>query len=208
MKHVLEREQFVPRPRSEVFQFFSDASNLERLTPKVLHFRILTPLPIVMCAGARIEYRIALFGVPFGWQTLIESFEPETSFVDRQVRGPYAHWHHTHTFDDAPGGTLMRDRVVYEVPFGPFGEVARHVFVDRQLAAIFDYRREAVDEVFGKGRRSRLIGGMMGVHDEPRSPAVGRAHVSRTASVLRGWAQDLVRPHCALRMSGRTACVT
>ena len=158
MKRVLERSQLVPRPRSEVFAFFSEAANLERLTPPNLHFQIRTPLPIAMREGALIEYRISLFGVPFGWQTLIETYEPETRFVDRQLRGPYALWHHTHTFEDAPGGTLMRDRVLYEVPFGPLGELARVLFVDRQLKAIFDYRFQAVAEIFDRARPPAVTG--------------------------------------------------
>jgi ligand-binding SRPBCC domain-containing protein len=148
VKHVLEREQLIPYPRSKVFAFFSEAGNLERLTPPSLHFEILTPLPIAMHEGSLIEYRIALFFIPFGWQTIIESYEPEIRFVDRQLRGPYSFWHHTHEFEEVKGGTLMRDRVLYEVPLGPIGEVARALFVDRQLKAIFDFRQRAVAAIF------------------------------------------------------------
>ena len=70
MNHVLEREQFVPRPVAEVFAFFSDAANLERLTPPRLNFKILTPLPIAMRSGAVIDYQLSLFKVPFRWRTL------------------------------------------------------------------------------------------------------------------------------------------
>lgn len=140
---LLEREQLVPLPRAQVFAFFSEAANLERLTPRSLRFEILTP-PQLMRAGAVIDYRIHLFGVPMRWRTLIEVFEPETRFVDVQVRGPYKLWRHSHEFEEVAGGTLMKDRVEYEVGFGPLGEIARRVFVDRQVASIFDYRREAV----------------------------------------------------------------
>ena len=148
MKHVFERRQFVPRPRSEVFAFFADAGNLERLTPESLRFQIVSSLPIEMDAGVRIEYKLSLYGVPFRWRTLIESYEPETRFVDVQVEGPYRLWRHTHSFDDAPGGTLVDDRVEYEVPLGPIGEVARIMFVAPQLSQIFDFRRRVIDEIF------------------------------------------------------------
>ncbi len=148
MKHLLEREQFVPRPRHEVFAFFADASNLERLTPASLHFNILTPAPIEMRPGALIDYRLRLLGVPFRWRTLIEAFEPETRFVDVQLRGPYRSWRHTHEFRDAPGGTIVRDRVEYEMPLGPLGEIARRVFVDRQLETIFGHRRDVIRRIF------------------------------------------------------------
>ena len=158
MKHVLEREQFVPRPLGEVFAFFSDAANLERLTPERLHFKILSPLPIAMKPGALIDYELRLFAVPFRWRTLIETFEPMRRFTDTQLRGPYRSWHHLHEFEAAPGGTHMRDRVEYEVPLGPLGEVARSLFVTRQVESIFDFRREAVDRIFpARGRADEQL---------------------------------------------------
>jgi ligand-binding SRPBCC domain-containing protein len=150
MKHVLERQQLVRRPIDEVFGFFSDASNLEKITPPQLKFEIVTPRPIAMRSGALIEYQLRLFGVPFGWKTLIESFEPTSRFVDVQLRGPYKVWRHVHTFESVPGGTRMYDEVTYEVPFGPLGEVARALFVTRQVEGIFDFRRKIIRETFGE----------------------------------------------------------
>lgn len=147
--YQLERHQLIRRPRAEVFAFFSDAANLEKLTPPFLGFRILTPPPIEMRAGTRIDYKISLHGIPMTWQTLIERFEPDDLFVDRQLKGPYAHWHHTHTFTDAPGGTSMSDRVVYRLPFGPLGRLAHAAFVRRQLRTIFDHRERVMVELFG-----------------------------------------------------------
>ncbi len=138
----------VRRSRSEVFAFFADAANLERITPASLHFEIRSPQPIAMRAGATIHYRLSLFGLTFRWCTLIESFEPEWRFVDVQAAGPYRSWRHTHTFEDVPGGTLVRDQVEYEVPFGPLGELARRLFVARQLRRIFDFRRAAIETAF------------------------------------------------------------
>jgi hypothetical protein len=148
MRYLLEREQLIPRRRSEVFAFFADAANLERITPPSLRFRIRTPLPIAMAAGAIIDYRISLFGIGFGWRTLIELFDPDNGFVDLQLQGPYRFWRHEHRFVDCPDGTLMRDRVEYEVPFGPLGGIARGLFIRRQLDWIFDYRRRIVAEQF------------------------------------------------------------
>ena len=147
--HRLERTQLVPRPRAEVFAFFADPWNLERITPPFLRFRILTPPPLEVKAGALIDYRLSLFGLPFGWRTVIEAWEPGVRFVDRQLRGPYRRWHHSHLFEDAPGGTRMTDRVEFELPLGPLGELARVLLVDRQLAAIFDHRRQVIGRLLG-----------------------------------------------------------
>ena len=148
MKHLLEQEQLIRRGRREVFAFFADAANLERITPESLHFEIRSPQPIVMRAGATIDYDLALFGLRFRWRTLIESFDPGVGFVDVQTKGPYRSWRHSHQFSDAPGGTLVRDRVEYEVPFGPLGEIVRRLFVARQIRRIFAFRRAAIEAAF------------------------------------------------------------
>jgi ligand-binding SRPBCC domain-containing protein len=148
VKHHFEQEQLVGRRRSEVFGFFADAGNLERITPASLHFEIRSPQPIAMHAGATIHYQLSLFGLRFRWCTLIESFEPESGFVDVQTKGPYRSWRHTHTFSDAPGGTLVRDRVEYEISWGPLGELANRLFVARQLRRIFEFRRSAIETAF------------------------------------------------------------
>ena len=149
MRHVLAREQVVPRPRQEVFAFFADPANLERLTPASLRFRIRSPLPIEMRPGAVIEYDLSLFGVRFGWRTLIERFEPPHRFVDVQARGPYRQWRHTHEIEEVTGGTRIADRVEYELPLGLLGALAHRLVVARQLRAIFDYRRRVIAEIFG-----------------------------------------------------------
>ena len=141
---LLEREQLLAQPVAEVFDFFAEARNLEALTPPWLGFEVLTPAPIGMAPGTLIAYRMRLHGLPVHWLTRIESWEAGNSFVDRQLRGPYALWHHTHIFTASAEGTLMRDRVRYALPLGPLGDVAHGLIVARDLRRIFDFRREAV----------------------------------------------------------------
>lgn len=146
--YVLAREQFIPRPRDEVFAFFADAGSLEAITPPWLHFRILTSLPLEMRTGALIEYRLRLHGLPIWWRTRIEAYEPPHGFVDLQLRGPYKLWHHTHEFESLAGGTRMKDTVRYELPFGPLGTLAHRLTVHRLLRRIFDYRHETIEQRF------------------------------------------------------------
>ncbi len=143
MTHVLERSTWIDRPIEEVYAFFADAGNLQRITPPELRFRIRTPLPIDMKRGALIEYRLALFGVPFGWRTEISEWDPPHRFVDRQLAGPYRQWVHTHEFLSERGGTRMRDTVLYSLPLAALGLVALPV-VRRQLTRIFDYRERTI----------------------------------------------------------------
>jgi ligand-binding SRPBCC domain-containing protein len=145
---VLEREQVVARPPSDVFGFFAEPANLQALTPPWLHFEILTPAPIEMGAGTLIAYRLRLHGTRLRWLTRIEAFEAPHGFVDAQLRGPYRVWHHTHIFEPVGGGTRVRDRVRYALPLGPLGELAHPLLVRRDLGCVFDFRRDAIAAAF------------------------------------------------------------
>lgn len=150
MAHVLESALRVPLRREEVFPFFADASNLERITPPNLCFRVVSPRPIEMEAGTQIAYRLSLFRVPFSWLTLISEWDPPVKFVDQQIRGPYRSWIHTHEFVSEPGATLIRDRVEYELPLWPLGEIALPL-VRFQLDRIFRFRSDAVQALLVPG---------------------------------------------------------
>ena len=147
--HVLQREQLVAAPVAEVFAFFAEARNLERITPPWLGFSVLTPGPIPMAVGTTIAYRLRLHGVGLRWTSRIEEWERDQTFVDRQVRGPYRLWEHRHEFVGVDGSTVVRDRVRYRLPLGVAGALAHAAFVRRDLERIFDFRRDAVRRELG-----------------------------------------------------------
>ncbi len=153
---VYESELWLPRPRPEVFEFFSDAANLEALTPPWLNFHIVTPLRIAMAAGTLIDYRLRIRGLPAKWRTRISVWEPPFRFVDEQLRGPYRRWHHEHTFEERDGGTLCRDRVEYDM-IG--GRLVNWLIVSRDVETIFAYRRRKLEELFpATNRESTPVG--------------------------------------------------
>jgi ligand-binding SRPBCC domain-containing protein len=147
--YLLQREQWVPQPLEEVFAFFSDARNLEVITPAWLGFRILSPPPVPMQSGTTILYRIHWHGFPMRWLTEIESWDPPTQFVDVQREGPYRLWHHTHSFESVAGGTRMRDVVRYALPLGILGRLAHACLVRSEVDAIFDYRARKISSILG-----------------------------------------------------------
>jgi ligand-binding SRPBCC domain-containing protein len=136
----------VPRPRPEVFAFFADAGNLQELTPPFLGFEILTPRPVEMRPGARIDYRIRLHGLPLRWRTAITAWEPPRRFVDEQLSGPYRLWIHEHTFEEDGDGTVVLDFVRYAVLFGA---LTNKLLVERDVRKIFAYREKRLREIFG-----------------------------------------------------------
>jgi ligand-binding SRPBCC domain-containing protein len=135
---------------AEVFTFVEEARNLQEITPPWLDFRVVEAPTSLLAQGDRVTYRLRLLGVPFSWESVLERFRTGVGFVDTQVRGPYALWTHTHFFREVEGGVLMEDRVDYELPLFPLGEVALPA-VRRQLESIFDYRKERMAVLFGDG---------------------------------------------------------
>ena len=144
---TLTNELWLPHQPQDVFPFFADAFNLERLTPPSLGFQVLTPPPIEMRVGTLIDYRVRLRGIPMRWQSEITEWEPPHRFVDEQRRGPYRMWIHEHTFTSQDGGTMAKDTVRYAV-LG--GAIVQRLFVASELKRIFQYRNAALKDHFSR----------------------------------------------------------
>lgn len=148
-EEVFYSVQDLAAPRAQVFAFFADPANLERLTPPWLSFKVLTPAPLPRGEGALFAYQLKVRGLSLTWGTLIESWVPGERFTDRQVQGPYALWHHTHLFEDLPGGgTRITDRVRYRVGWGIIGRVITALWVRPDVARIFNYRKSVIADLF------------------------------------------------------------
>ena len=159
--HTIRSRQLIPRPIDEVFDFFARPWNLGRITPD-MGFELLTT-DTTMRAGLTIDYRIRpLFGVPTRWRTEIGAWDPPVRFTDIQTRGPYRRWEHEHRFRSVEGGTLVEDEVVYELPFGPLGEVAHRLVVRPELRRIFGHRARTIAAIFAP----------VEVNDRPQAIAV------------------------------------
>jgi ligand-binding SRPBCC domain-containing protein len=148
MWHSLKCKTTLEAPIDEVFAFFSEAENLERITPPELQFRILTPTPIDMAEGVLIDYRLRLNGLPFRWKTRISLWNPPHAFEDTQLKGPYRDWIHRHSFEAvAENQTVMTDHVRYRLPFFPLGQIA-YPIVSMQVRKIFRYRNKIISDHF------------------------------------------------------------
>ena len=145
--HVFEAEQRLPLPIERVFAFFGDAANLDAITPPWLHFEVLTPSPVTMRPGTLLDYRLRLHGIPVRWQTEITEWDPPHRFVDRQLRGPYRQWIHTHTFQQIGDETVIRDHVEYAVPGWLLEPLVHRWFVRPDVEKIFAYRTEKMREL-------------------------------------------------------------
>jgi len=143
--HEIKLEQWVPQSKDRTFSFFKEARNLEKITPEFLKFKVLSQSTPEIRNGTKLSYRLSLHGFPVNWQSIITDWKPDNKFSDIQIKGPYSHWHHTHEFEEKNGGTLIKDRVFYKVPFGLPGDLVAGKWIRKDLEAVFNYRYKIID---------------------------------------------------------------
>ena len=146
----LKATQQLQHQHETVFAFFADAHNLEKLTPSFIKFKVLTPNPIQMRSGCEIKYTLKVRGIPINWKTTILDWNPPHAFIDNQDAGPYALWHHTHTFEPTKDGrgTICTDTVLYKPKGWILAPIVNKVFVRRDIVNIFRYRFKQLERIF------------------------------------------------------------
>lgn len=150
--YQLHKEIELPASLEEVWDFISSPENLKEITPDYMGFVISTPnLPKKIYPGLMISYKVSpLLGIKMNWLTEITQVKEPYFFVDEQRAGPYALWHHEHRLSPTDKGVLMTDLITYRPPGGPLGDLARRMFIRKQLEGIFRYREEALGKRFGR----------------------------------------------------------
>lgn len=150
--YYYKTKQFLPTDIDTAWNFFSSAKNLARITPPELDFNILTQLDNKdIYQGMLIDYTVRpLFGIPLHWQTEIWKIKKPEMFTDKQLKGPYKIWEHTHRFVQKGTGVLMQDEVKYQLPFGIIGKMAHSLIVRKKIERIFNYRKEVLNKIFNE----------------------------------------------------------
>ena len=135
---------------TEVWQFFSNPSNLQTITPDDMNFKVLTNLSGVdMYTGLIIKYEVSpLAKIPMNWVTEITAMQPGKYFIDEQRFGPFAFWQHQHHFSETSKGIMMTDLLHYAMPLGIFGRIANGIVVSKRIDHIFEYRQQVIDQQF------------------------------------------------------------
>jgi len=147
--YLLKTMQTLPMPREKAFAFFQNPQNLFEITPDWLDFRMdLCQQGEKVFEGAEYDYHIRWLGLRVRWRSRIQDYDPPGSFTDIQITGPYTKWEHTHILEEQGERTLMLDRVVYRLPFSPFGKLVHALIVKNQLKDIFCYRAVKIREWF------------------------------------------------------------
>lgn len=162
---------WLPCPPERAFAFFGDARNLNRVTPSWFRFEILTPQPIVMAAGTRIDYRLRWRFANLAWSSRVTLWTPAVHFVYEQARGPFAAFRHDHRFTPEAGGVRISDRIDFRLPLG--GRLAARA-VAADLRRIFSHRAR---------RAARLLAAGGAQESEPAAPS-RRPRTSASSSAI------------------------
>ncbi|MEM8509389.1 MAG: SRPBCC family protein [Bacteroidota bacterium] len=158
--YQLKAKQALPISKTKAWDFLSDPKNLKHITPEHMGFTITDGADRPMYQGQIIQYKVTPFpGFSTKWVSEITHFKEGEYFVDDQLFGPYALWHHKHFIQEIDGGIEMEDIIDYKIPFGLLGQLMQPLLVKKQLQKIFAFREAKLEELFGKleGYQNTLI---------------------------------------------------
>lgn len=150
MTYTFKTEQFLDIDIDTAWDFFSSAGNLAVITPPEMAFKIHTNLDgLEMYEGMIIDYTVKpLLGIPLNWKTEISKVNKPHLFIDKQLKGPYSVWEHTHRFIEKDNGVLMQDEVKYQLPLGYIGSLIHNFIVREKIRKIFKFREETLTRLF------------------------------------------------------------
>lgn len=132
----LVRRTFVPVPPDALRAWHERPGALARLTPP--WERVAQAREEGVAGGAEAELRVPVGPLRVKWVAKHEAL-PD-GFRDEQTRGPFRRFEHEHRFLPAPGGSLLEDRVRYELPLGALGRAVAGRSVARRLERMFNHR--------------------------------------------------------------------
>ncbi|WP_411895472.1 SRPBCC family protein [Winogradskyella sp. A2] len=148
--YTLHKKQKLPITLDEAWAFLCNPANLSKLTPQEMNMTIISGADRPMYAGQVLQYSVTpLPGFKTKWVSEITQYEEKKYFVDLQLYGPYAFWHHKHFVHEIEGGVEMEDIIDYKVPLGILGRLVHPFLVKPKLEAVFNYRKEQLEQLFG-----------------------------------------------------------
>jgi ligand-binding SRPBCC domain-containing protein len=149
--YTLHKKQQLPITLDKAWEFLSNPKNLPIITPDYMSFKIVSKIDRPLYTGQIIQYIVTpLLGIKTKWVSEITHIEEKKYFVDEQMYGPYALWHHKHFVKEIEGGVELEDIIDYKVPLGILGQLVHPFLVKPKLEEIFNYRQEKLVALFGE----------------------------------------------------------
>lgn len=160
-ERIFTRETLINVPVADLFAWHAREGAINRLTPPWAPLSLIARQGKGIDAGVKVKFRMKVMGIPMIWEAEHVEYRENELFRDRQVRGPFSLWEHSHIFHtQGRHSTVMEDRVKFKLPMGilslPFYGHAR-----RELARIFTYRHHVLkadmENRAGRIRKQRIL---------------------------------------------------
>ena len=136
------RESLIRAAPETVFAFHQQPDALKKLMPPWERVRVIQQADI-SDVGARTIVESNILGpIKVKWISQHTVYEPPRIFEDIQVQGPFRRWRHRHIVTSHAQGTVLRDEIDYEPPFGFLGRLFAPMLIQKRLQRLFDYRHE------------------------------------------------------------------
>ena len=149
--YTFSRKQNVPISLDEAWNFLTNPINLSKMTPSYMNFKQISDDRRPLYPGQIIQYSVTpLLGIPAKWVSEITQIKNKDYFVDVQLYGPYAMWHHKHFVKEIDGGVEIEDLIDYKIPLGFLGQLMHQILVKPKLEEIFAFRKSKLIEIFGE----------------------------------------------------------
>lgn len=148
IKRQFLKESLVNAPARDVFDWHKTGEALEKLIPPSDPVTVVERTGGIDEEGSTLTLRIKLLGpLAIHWVARHQNYVEGRRFEDVQVRGPFAHWVHSHEVEPV-GETQcrLRDRIEYALPLGWLGDLLGNALVRRKLESMFDYRHRVTRE--------------------------------------------------------------
>lgn len=130
----------LPFSAEQVYAWHARPGAFERLAPPWERIAIVEKSGGIE-DGARLVFDLRKGPFRVRWEALHEDNILGQQFVDRQIRGPFAHWCHRHRFvPNGPDACILEDHIEYRLPLGGVGDFLGATRVRRMLDRMFHFR--------------------------------------------------------------------
>jgi len=145
----LEWKTALDHPKESVFSWHEeDLAFLRLMPPWEVAEGVYSDFSLEV--GSKSVFRIPMGPLKMTWEAVFTAYDPPHKFEDIMVRGPFWRWRHEHVFLDDGSGSLVNDRVRYQVPFGAFGHMFAGRWIRKRLRRMFRARELRLQRDLGR----------------------------------------------------------
>ena len=134
-----------------LFDFLVRPANLPKISPPDWQLQLLEG-PEVCRLGSQIVLQTRRGGLPQRIVIEITAFEPHLLLTDELREGPFRKLIHSRMLQANGGSVTMKDRIEFEPPRGLLGLLLTAQRIEKDLAALHEYRKQRFQELLEPAR--------------------------------------------------------